>query len=184
VLPFLFGLILAVIMEVILESLLTRILIIALVAAGIWALTNNVGLTRPVPEDNTTSSIEIKKEQVKLEDVQLSRAGFGGYALSGNVTNDSNSRLTTIHFRLTLQDCRGSDCRIVGQEDTSASVSVPPEQMRGFGSVAISFNDLPTLEPAKSRSWSYTITSLKGRPDTDRQQQANAIDGIAALSDR
>jgi hypothetical protein len=104
--------------------------------------------------------------------------------LSGNVSNDSNSRLATIDFRVTLKDCRGSNCRIVGQEDASASVDVPPQQMRAFGSVAISFNDLPNVGPVVHRSYSYTITSLKGRPDTDRQHQANATAGIAAVSDR
>jgi hypothetical protein len=180
----LLGLALGFIMELVLESLVRRLFVIVLVAAGLWALNNDVGLTRPIPEDNTFSSMEVKKEEVKLEDVQLSRSGYGGYALSGNVVNDSYSWLTTIYFRITLNDCQDSNCRIVGQEDASASVNVPPQQMRAFGSVAISFNDLPTLGPVKRRSWSYTITSLRGRPDTDRQHQANAIDGMAAIPDR
>ena len=180
----LLGLALGFIMELVLESLVRRLLVIALVTVGLWALNNDVGLPRPIPEDNPISSTEIKKEEVKLEDVQLSRSGFGGYALSGDVANDLNSWLTTIYFRITLEDCQDSNCRIVGQQDTSASVNIPPQQTRAFGSVAISFNDLPTLGSAKRRSWSYVITSLRGRPDTDRQHQANAIDGTVTVSDR
>jgi hypothetical protein len=156
---------------------------------GFWALNNvnaDIGPKRSIPEENNNSSteMEIKKEQVKLEDVQLLQSGFGSYALSGNVLNNSSSRLTTINFQVTLKDCQGSNCRIVGQEDTSASVDVPPQQMRAFSSVAISFNDLPNERPVWRRCYSHTITSLKGRPDTNRQHQANAIAGIAAVSDR
>src|ERR1700751_418547 len=143
-------------MGVVIESLVTRVLFILLgTAVGFWALNNvntDIGPRRPIPEDGSTSSTEIKKEQVQLEDVQLSQSGFGACALSGNVSNDSNSRLTTIDFHITLKDCRGSNCRIVGQEDTSASVDVPPQQMRAFGSAAISFNDLPDVGPARRRS--------------------------------
>jgi hypothetical protein len=188
VLLVLLGLAFGLIMEVVIESLVTRLLVIVLAAAvGFWALNNvntDIGLTRPIPEDTNTSLTEIKKEQVKLEDVQLSRSGFGGYTLSGNVSNDSNSWLTTIDFQITLKDCRGSNCRIVGQEDASASVDVPPQQTRAFGSVAINFNDLPNVGPVWRRCYSYTITSLRGRSDTDRQHQANAIAGIAAVSNR
>jgi hypothetical protein len=176
VLLVLLGLAFGLIMEVVIESLLTRLLLVVLAAAvGFWALNNvnaDIGPRRPIPEVSSTSSTEIKKEQVQLEDVQLSQSGFGAYTLSGNVSNDS------------LKDCRGSNCRIVGQEDTSASVDVPPQQMRAFGSAAISFNDLPDVGPARRRSYSYIITSLRGRPDTDRQHQANATAGIAVVSDR
>jgi len=188
VLLVLLGLAFGLIMEVVIESLVTRLLVIVLASAvGFWALSNvntDIGPRRPIPEDSSASSTEIKKEQVQLEDVQLSQSGFGAYALSGNVSNDSNSRLTTIDFRITLKDCRGSNCRIVGQEDTSASVDVPPQQMRAFGSAAISFNDLPDVGSVRRRSYSYTITSLRGRPDTDRQHQATATAGIAVASDR
>ena len=184
----LLGLAFGLIMEVVIESLVTRLLVIVLASAvGFWALSNvntDIGPRRPIPEDSSASSTEIKKEQVQLEDVQLSQSGFGAYALSGNVSNDSNSRLTTIDFRITLKDCRGSNCRIVGQEDTSASVDVPPQQMRAFGSAAISFNDLPDVGSVRRRSYSYTITSLRGRPDTDRQHQPTATAGIAVASDR
>ena len=81
----LLGLALGFIMELVLESLVRRLLVIALVTVGIRALNNDVGLPRPIPEDNPISSTEIKKEEVKLEDVQLSRSGFGGYALSGAI---------------------------------------------------------------------------------------------------
>ncbi len=124
----LLGLALGFIMELVLESLVRRLLVIVLVTVGLWALNNDVGLPRPIPEDNPISSTEIKKEEVKLEDVQLSRSGYGGYALSGNVANDSNSWLTTIYFRITLKDCQDSNCRIVGQQDMSASVNIPPQQ--------------------------------------------------------
>jgi hypothetical protein len=101
--------------------------------------------------------------------------------LSGNVANESNSRLTTVYFQLTLTDCQGSTCRVVGQEDAAASVNVPPQQTRAFGSTAVRFNDLPAPGPAKSRrSWTYSVTSLKGRPEADQQHQTSASDRMAA----
>jgi hypothetical protein len=109
---FLLGLVLGVIFAFFFESLLHRMVVIALASLGVWALNNGADLTRPKPEASTTSLTEIKKEEVKLEDVQVSRAS-GGYALSGNVANESNSRLTTVYFQLTLTDCQGSTCRVV-----------------------------------------------------------------------
>jgi hypothetical protein len=173
VLQFLLGLALGVIIAVMAEGLVIRLSIIALAALGIWALNNDVGLTGSITEDNTAT----RNADVTLEGVKLSRAGYGlgGYALSGNVANDSNSSLTTIYFRITLKDCQDSNCRIIGQGDASASVDVPPQQMRAFSSVAVTFNDLPTLGSAKHRIWSYTITGL--RTDPAGQQQAKAVDG-------
>jgi len=110
VLLVLLGLAFGLIMEVVIESLLTRLLFVVLAAAvGFWALNNvnaDIGPRRPIPEVSSISSTEIKKEQVQLEDVQLSQSGFGAYTLSGNVSNDSNSRLTIIDFQITLKDCR------------------------------------------------------------------------------
>ena len=55
------------IMELVLESLVLRIFVIVIAALGLWALNNDVGLTRPIPEDNTTSLTEIKKEEMELQ---------------------------------------------------------------------------------------------------------------------
>jgi hypothetical protein len=178
VLLILLGLAIGVIMELIVESLALRLFIVVLVAAAaLWALNDDFSLTRglttPIREDNASSLTDIKIEEVKLENVQLSQTGYGGYALSGNVENDSKAWLTTVRLRITLKDCRDSSCRIVGQEDTSVSVSVPPQQMRAFDSVAIKFNELPTLGPRKCRFWSYAITSLKGTP-IDQQQASSS----------
>jgi len=178
------GLVVGVIVAEFIETLVLRLLVVVFVAAALWALSHNVGLTRSTPENNTASSTELKKEEVKLQDVQISRTILGGYALSGNVANDSASRLTTISFRLTLKDCQDSNCRIVGQEDTTASVDVPPQQTRAFGSAAIRFSDLPALEPAKNRLWFYSLTSLRGGPDTGRPQQASVIGGLTAIFNR
>ena len=175
---FLLGLALGVVIATVVEALLSRILIVVLAAVGIWLLNNDVGMNSLFPGDNTAATTANKEKGLTLENLQLSRAGYGlgGYALSGNVANNSDSWLATIYFQITLTDCRDSDCRIVGQENASASVAVPPKQMRAFNSLAIRFVDLPTQGSAK-RSWSYSITGLRAGTDTDRQQQAKAADG-------
>jgi hypothetical protein len=173
VLLLLLGLALGVVIAMMVEALLLRLFVIVLAVIGIWALSNDVGMRSSLLADNAPT----KTPEVTLEGVKFSRAGYGlgGFALSGNVANESNSWLTTIDFQITLKDCQDTDCRIVGQENASASVHVPPKQMRAFSSVAVTFNDLPTLGSAKHRVYSYSITGV--RTDTDRQQQAKAVDG-------
>jgi hypothetical protein len=170
---FLLGLAIGVIIAAMAEALVIRLFVIALAAVGIRALNNDVGLTSSIMEDDATT----KNADVTLENVKLSRPGYGlgGYALSGDVANDTNNSLTTTYFRITLKDGLDSNCRIIGQGDASASVHVPPKQMRAFSSVAVTFNDLPTLGSARHRICSYSITGL--RTGTDGQQQAKAGDG-------
>lgn len=170
---FLLGLAIGVIIAAMAEALVIRLFVIALAAVGIWPLNNDVGLTSSIMEDDATT----KNADVTMENVKLSRPGYGlgGYALSGDVANDSNNSLTTTYFRITLKDFLDSNCRIIGQGDASASVHVPPKQMRAFSSVAVTFNDLPTLGSARHRICSYSITGL--RTGTDGQQQAKAGDG-------
>jgi hypothetical protein len=175
---FLLGLLFGVVIAVIVDELLIRILIVVAAAAGIWLLSKDAGIKPPIPGDTSAAATAIRQSDLRLENVAVSQTGYGwaGYALSGTVTNDSNSSLAMIYFQITLTDCRDSDCRIVGQENTSASVAVPPKQMRAFISLAVRFDDLPAPGSA-TRSWSYRIMGLKAGTDTDRPQQAKAANG-------
>jgi hypothetical protein len=175
---FLLGLAIGVIIAVFVEELFRRVLIIGLAAVGIWLLGKDLWIRSPTPGDTSAAATAIGQSDLSLGDVAVSQTGFGlgGYVLSGTVTNRSNSSLATIYFQIILTDCRDSDCRIVGQENTAASVSVPPRQMRAFSSLGVRFSDLPATGSA-TRSWSYRITGLKAGTDTDRQQPAKVADG-------
>ena len=104
----------------------------------------------------------IKEADLTLSDVKLGPAsyGMGDFVLTGTVANESNSALATIYFQMTLTDCRDIACHVVGDKETSASVSVPPKQLRSFSSYAIRFDNLPPVATAK-RSWTYRITGLR-----------------------
>jgi hypothetical protein len=175
---FLIGLALGVIVAVFVKELTMRVLIVVLAAVAIWLLSRDAGVRSPTPGDTSAAATAIKQSDLSLADVAVSQTGFGlgGYVLNGTVTNKSNSPLATIYFQIILTDCRASDCRIVGQENTAASVSVPPKQMRAFSSLGVRFSDLPTPGSA-NRSWSYRIMGLKAGTDTDRQQQAKVAAG-------
>ena len=186
-LSFLFGLAIGIVVMLVADGRAIRNLLFvgAIAAAVVWASKADLTVISAskggligsqIPEDNTATTT-IKPADVALTELRLSPAvyGLGGYVLSGNVTNESNERLTILELTITLTDCRGSSCRIAGQENVSASVSVPPKHMRAFSSASIRFEDLPTLRTAR-RFWSSSITGARGRVVDDRQRQAKPPD--------
>ena len=54
------------------------------------------------------------------------------YTFEGTVTNRSQSQLSTLSFDLTITDCKGDTCRIVGRSTPEIRVDVPAGQTRSF----------------------------------------------------
>ncbi|WP_314962778.1 hypothetical protein [Bradyrhizobium cosmicum] len=138
-----------------------------LIGGGIWLLIENANKDaeqrkKAQQAQEYYAATAIKEADLTLTDVKLGPASYGmsDFVLSGTVANDSNNALATIFFQVTLTDCREVICRVVGQKDASASVSVPPKQLRSFSSYAIRFENLPPVSTAK-RSWTYRITGLR-----------------------
>jgi hypothetical protein len=124
------------------------IVVLILIGGGIWLLVENANKDseqrkKTQQAQEYYAATAIKEADLTLSDVKLSPAsyGMGDFILSGTVANDSSSALTTIFFQVTLTDCRDANCRVVGQKDASASVSVPPKQLRSFSSYAIRFDN-------------------------------------------
>jgi hypothetical protein len=186
-LSFLFGLAIGIVVMLVADGRAIRNLLLvgAIAIAVVWASKADLAVIsgskdafkgRQIPEDGRATTV-IDPAHVGLTERRLSPAvyGLGGYVLSGNVTNDSSATLTILDLTITVTDCRGSSCRVVGQENVSASVSVPPKQMRAFSSAAIRFEDLPALTTAK-RFWSSNITGARGRAVEDQQRPAKPPD--------
>jgi hypothetical protein len=139
---------------------------IFLIGGGIWWLVENAN--RNSEQRKKVQQVEeyraataIKVTDLTLNDMKLAPSyGLSDFILSGTVANDANSSLVAIFFQVTMTDCVETNCRIVGQKDTSAAVSVPSKQLRSFSSYAIRFDNLPATGAAK-RSWSYRITGLR-----------------------
>jgi hypothetical protein len=93
--------------------------------------------------------------------VTLSKAAYGKdeVTISGSVTNNSNARLSSVHFDITLSDCLKSKCIIVGQNSVTVYADVPAGQKRAFTSRAMAFENLPEVGAA-ARNWKYDIGTI------------------------
>jgi hypothetical protein len=91
------------------------------------------------------ASTAIKATDLLFEGVTLSKAAYGKdeVTISGSVTNNSNTRLSSVHFDITLSDCLKSKCITVGQNSVTVYADVPAGQKRAFTSRAMAFENLP-----------------------------------------
>jgi type II secretory pathway pseudopilin PulG len=143
------------------------ILIVILIVGGVWWAIDSSNKTSEKNKLQQAAAEQlaisaIKLSDIKIDDVKLKKASYGltDYVLDGLVTNMSVYQLGTIYFEITMTDCQNNDCRIVGQQSTSASVNVPAGQLRAFSSYAVKFLNLPPLNGA-NRSWEYKISRLR-----------------------
>jgi hypothetical protein len=101
--------------------------------------------SRQAAEYALAASTAIKASDLLFEEVTLSKAAYGQdeFAISGSVTNNSNVRLSSVHFDITLSDCLKSKCIIVGKNSVTVYADVPAGQKRAFRSRAMAFENLP-----------------------------------------
>jgi hypothetical protein len=140
--------------------------VLLVIGGGLWWLIDSSNKSAEKDRAERASqeyvaATAIKLADLKFENVNLKKAsyGLGDFVLDGMVTNNSAFPLGTIYFEVTITDCQNGTCRVVGQTTTSASVTVPASQVRGFSSRALRFDNLPPASGA--RSWAYKITSLR-----------------------
>ena len=108
----------------------------------------------------TKGASNIELSDLRLEDVSLIPIAYGGYELDGAVTNNSRFTLSGMDFRVTLSDCLTPDaCGIVGQRDTSISLTVPPGKKEAFKSEPLGFPNLPA--PAQNRVSSFDLIAAR-----------------------
>ena len=108
------------------------------------------------------ASTAIKRSDLLFEDVTFSKALYGKdeFAVSGSITNNSNARLSSVHFDVTLTDCLKSKCIVVGQNSVTVFIDIPAGQKRAFTSRAMTFENLPAAGAA-TRSWKYDIGEIR-----------------------
>jgi hypothetical protein len=107
------------------------------------------------------ASTAIKATDLLFEEVTFSKAAYGKdeITISGSVTNNSNARLSSVHFDITLSDCLKSKCIIVGQNSVTVYADVPAGQKRAFTSRAMAFENLPE-KGAAARNWKYEFGAI------------------------
>ncbi len=107
----------------------------------------------------------IPTNQIAISNLQLGQQ-YGSYALSGEVTNNSDHELTGITLDVKAYDCPGSsitsNCTTIG-EDQSAYffTNIPSGQERSISDSFVSFGDMPPVQG--QFLWSYTITGTTGQ---------------------
>src|SRR5262245_16805460 len=75
----------------------------------------------------------IRPDEIVFTDTVLGQT-YGSWKVKGNVTNRSSHELSGFTLKIIVQDCpvSGGRCTTIGENDASAYVSVPPNQMRAF----------------------------------------------------
>ncbi len=110
----------------------------------------------------------IKHEEIEIRDLSLSKGQFSSYRLSGSLKNLNPSyTLSSMRLNLTFYDCPTEggdksedwvDCEIIGEQPVSLFLTVPPGQVRGFGT-SVYVSNLPKM---KGRfTWGYFIESTR-----------------------
>ncbi len=110
----------------------------------------------------------IKHEEIEIRDLFLSKKSFSSYRLSGSLKNLNPSyTLSSMRLNLTFYDCPtgGGDkpedwveCEIIGEEQVSLFLTVPPGQVRGFDR-SVYVSDLPKMK--RRFAWGYSIESTR-----------------------
>ena len=120
--------------------------IVIVLVIGAWVL-----VVKNLPESDPSVL-----SHLVTEDVQVSQSYGTLYKLSGRCTNTSNRTITDLEFRLVIEDCSEdqSDCVTVGDEYGKISVTIPPNQVRGF---EVSFR-FPNLSVKGTPSYTYSVT--------------------------
>jgi hypothetical protein len=95
----------------------------------------------------------IAASQLDLSNVTLKQS-YSLWEVSGTVRNNSAYTLHDFRMKVTVQDCHdGSDCVVIGEENTFVWVKVPPSQLRAFKGEVF----LDNMPKPKKLSWSYQI---------------------------
>jgi hypothetical protein len=95
----------------------------------------------------------IAASQLDLSNVTLKQS-YSLWEVAGTVRNNSPYTLHDFRMKVTVQDCHdGSDCVVIGEENTFVCVTVPPSQLRAFKGEVL----LDNMPKPKKLSWSYQI---------------------------
>lgn len=75
----------------------------------------------------------ITPEEVQLNNLQMTRQYRTSYQMAGRLVNTSGKfTLTSVKITITASDCKngGSDCIVVGEDERTIPVQIPPDQAR------------------------------------------------------
>lgn len=102
---------------------------------------------------------------VEVRDLSLSNSS--GYAsLTGTVENHGSYPIKEVTVQVSLRDCPSSTsvegCTVIGQDDASAYVEVPPGQARAL-SATVDLTNAAT--PGSNWGWTYSVTGVRAKLD-------------------
>jgi len=155
-------------------AIFVLVLIIILVAVSYPKFRRTLGLTFVllmaaigiiIWQDSQERQLEFERisaEQIQLLQMQV-RPGLNArsFVVEGRIQNlAENYTILSIQLQATVKDCLLEGCEIVGQEQATFPIEIPPAQSRDF-SVTIPFSVAPEFlgEPA----WEYDILKIRAR---------------------
>lgn len=130
--------------------LIALVLLAAVVGALVWytrfSEPTGVGLIDP--------------GDVKLNNLEMTRQYRSSYQMTGRLLNDSRDfTLTSLKITITASDCQndGADCIVVGEDDRTIPVEIPPRQARDLVEQYV----FPRFVLQGELKWSYRISEIK-----------------------
>jgi hypothetical protein len=112
--------------------------------------------------ENEAASIRISPNEIELTEVKFSDpfAQSSSNEITGRVRNYSNRyELDTLYLKVQLVDTYEDRSKIIGDDEVSLWVDVPPQQVRNF-KVHPNFGTLKS--PKGKWNWSCSISLIKG----------------------
>jgi hypothetical protein len=101
----------------------------------------------------------LKPSDLSFSNVALHKYFGDEWSLAGTVTNRGSYELSSVSFKVKMQDC-SSECVTIGESPAIARVSIPAGQARAF-QANVTFSALPQ---APNPRWAYTITTISAVP--------------------
>ena len=131
---------------------LTLVLLIGAIGIIIW-------------QDTQERNLEFKRismNQAQLSQMQV-RPGLNSrsFVVGGRIQNlAADYTILSIMLQATVKDCESGACEIVGQEQRTFPIEIPPGQSRDF-SVTIPFSVAPHVQT--DPVWEYEVLKIRAR---------------------
>ena len=103
----------------------------------------------------------VTAQELQFEDMSLGPLTYSRQTLRGRAHNlATRYSVSGAMLEITLEDCVGEKCEVVGTDYASLDFWIPPGQVRGVNAT-LTFKDLPPIRG--TRRFEYQVTSISAQ---------------------
>jgi len=144
------------------EPVLSILVALGLVSAFVVWMRDGSGESNDAnPPPFTKSGPVISPQELVLEGLTFTRnRPDTSYRVTGTISNKSAANLTNFNLTVTLQDCPGNICTVVGEDTALILARVPAGREQTFETF-FTFPNRFGVEPAAPK-WTTQISNIRG----------------------